>query len=45
VKIRFHKVLSDGRTVRFDKAAEEEPVMRLHLIVHRPAKPKEQGGP
>jgi len=44
VKIRFHKVLSDGRTVKFDKPQESEAVMRLHLIVHRPPKSKEPGG-
>jgi hypothetical protein len=39
VKIRFHKILSDGRTVKFDKA--DEPMIRLHLIVHRPPKSKD----
>ncbi len=36
MKIRFQKILSDGRTVRFEKSRdEEETTLSLNLIVQR----------
>ena len=38
MKIEFHKILSDGRTVRFAKKREGEKTLQLSLIIHRPPK-------
>lgn len=38
MKIEFHKILSDGRTVRFPPREDGEKLLRLSLIIHRPAK-------
>ncbi len=35
MKIRFHKILPDGRSVRYEKDEEEPDVLDLNIIVVR----------
>ena len=44
MRIRFLKILSTGRTVKFEKEEGEEPMIRLDLIVQRAPERREKSG-
>jgi len=33
MRIRFHKILNEGRSVRYDKPPEERDVIDLNIII------------
>ena len=33
MRIRFHKILNDGRSVRYEKGPEERDIIDLNIIV------------
>jgi len=38
MRIRFHKILNEGRSVRYEKAPEDRDVIDLNIIVMREAR-------
>ncbi len=38
MRIRFHKILNEGRSVRYEKGAEERDVIDLNIIVMKDQK-------
>ena len=38
MKIRFHKILNEGRSVRYEKSLEDRDVIDLNIIVMREAR-------
>ncbi len=44
MRIRFHKILNEGRSVRYEKSSEERDVLHLNIIVMKEirSRPREQ---
>jgi len=44
MRIRFHKILNEGRSVRYEKSPEERDVLHLNIIVMKEirSRPREQ---
>ena len=40
MRIRFHKILNEGRSVRYEKRPEDRDVIDLNIIVMKEARPR-----
>jgi len=38
MRIRFHKILNEGRSVRYEKGPEERDIIDLNIIVMKEAR-------